>query len=338
MIGSANTVAAWKRHRARLAREVHVWTADPAAHATGCRTAEFYEYLSDTEKRRLGELRYYRDRLAYLVAHGLLREVLSLYSEFAPAQWRFATGRHGKPYINGPGSEMRLCFNLAHTKGAVAIVVTEARACGVDVERIDSHYDAESLSGAVLSTREQRRWHAVPDGRRAADFMESWTLKEAYLKGVGRGIGAGLTSIEVERCGRHGARVVDPDAARHPAQWRLHYLHLDTGHVVAAAVGSVDARELPVVVRRARAARCSGGHPGLGQQLTLEDEEGVAGHRRRGGRSRSDEVSQPASGDQSDHGGAQFRDHHLRDPVVGPGSAADSYRGTAQTCRGRGRS
>ncbi len=260
------TPADWRRS---LLHETHVWIADPHACVAAGRAGHFPSLLSTEERLQWQSFHFARDQAAYLVAHGLLRETLSLYGETPPAAWRFRYGEHGKPAIDPIAGTRSLSFNLSHTDGAVAIIVAEGRECGIDVERIDRRVETEALSASLVAATEQADWRTTPSHAKATRFVEMWTLKEAYLKGTGQGIGAGMADIVLRRSGDSEARVFaqgDADAAR----WRLNFFHLPSRHVVSTAVRE---GHLPdtVVIRQLEAVSgtwrlLAGGRSRVGQQ------------------------------------------------------------------------
>lgn len=231
--------------RRQLTHAAHVWLADPYSFSTE-RMQRFASLLCAQERLRWQSFHFPRDRLIYLTAHGLLRQILSLYEDVLPDAWRFREGEHGKPALAEPVAGRSLSFNLSHTDGAIAIIVTDGLACGVDVERVDPHIDIDLLASAVHAPTEQQAWRTTPDYLKVSRFLETWTLKEAYLKGIGCGIGAGVDCIALRRTGGNEARVVGENAAA----WRLNFFHLSSGHVLATALMAGAQHDRAVVLRR----------------------------------------------------------------------------------------
>lgn len=171
--------------------EIHLWwlaTEPPPDEAwTHRRLAE----LSASERARYGRFRRDDDRHRYLLAHALLRRALSGYCPRSPAAWRFAVNTYGKPVLEGAGPR----FNLSHAEGLVACALSGGIRLGVDVEREDRPVEVESLAGRWLAP-EERRWLAgLPAEARGPGFLRLWTLKEAYLKALGRGLSASLSGF-----------------------------------------------------------------------------------------------------------------------------------------------
>lgn len=147
-------------------------------------------------------------RHAYEIAHATARRIVAKVvgaADPADIEW----GRHdcpgcgephGRPRVEGADVE----FSLAHTPGLV-LVATADIAVGVDAERYPDRDDLAGLAG-VLHAEEAEEVAAAQDPADAVRrFTRAWTRTEAYLKGVGIGLGRGPdldylgTSAEPER-------------------------------------------------------------------------------------------------------------------------------------------
>lgn len=167
---------------------VDVWVLGTAGLVRDGTLARLEGVLSAGERARLPGFRADADRLAYAAAHGLVRCALSTRAPAVePGAWTFRTGPRGRPEVDGPAPYRALRFNLSHTRGAVACVVTDGVPCGIDVERRDGAADVDLLAGGVLTARERRRLEGLHAARRA-EFFRHWTLKEAYAKARGDGV------------------------------------------------------------------------------------------------------------------------------------------------------
>lgn len=179
----------------------------------------------------------------------LRRWALARYCGRPAASLRFSRGPHGKPALLPEQSG--LSFSVAHTAGALLCAVASAPV-GVDVERSDrgSPGLASRLAARYFSPAEQAALAALPEPARAAAFLQLWTLKEAYVKALGRGIaaaplasfavslhdapGAPHRRIELDHLGcPHSPAEGDPVAA-----WQLALVALPGGTHVAALAAS----------------------------------------------------------------------------------------------------
>ena len=97
-----------------LDHAVHVWRE-----RLDCPEDErvrFQAWLSPDEKERAARFRFARDRDAYIVARGRLRQILSGYLGRMPTEIRFTYSPTGKPGLE-PGPEAAdIQFNLAHSR------------------------------------------------------------------------------------------------------------------------------------------------------------------------------------------------------------------------------
>jgi 4'-phosphopantetheinyl transferase len=169
-----------------LAAEVHVWLARPDPVRYG---AAQLALLDATEQDRYRRLRYPDDRRLFLTAHVLVRRALSLYTVVDPAAWRFASHAHGRPELAAPALPVNLRFNLSHTAGLAACVVSVDEACGVDVERVTARRNLPGIAARVFAPPERRDLEARGDGRDYVDrFYTYWTLREAWSKALGTGL------------------------------------------------------------------------------------------------------------------------------------------------------
>ncbi len=101
-----------------------------------------------------------------------------------------AKGEHGKPYF--PDEE--IYFNVSHTDGAVACVISE-NPCGIDIQSI-----AKSIRAAkkVCSVKEQEQLAHTKEPERL--FTRYWVLKEAFVKCTGTGITDELPMFDFSEC------------------------------------------------------------------------------------------------------------------------------------------
>ncbi|KAG7668045.1 putative 4'-phosphopantetheinyl transferase [Nannochloris sp. 'desiccata'] len=129
-----------------------------------------------------------------LVARAFSRIVLSRYinSQTLPSSLVFERNEHGKPEIAHPKASLR--FNLTHTPGLIGVAVTSGAAVGLDAESINRKTKGNPLKlaqrrFATLEIEQLDRLQGDTETQ-AALFIKLWTLKEAYVKAIGKGIGA----------------------------------------------------------------------------------------------------------------------------------------------------
>jgi len=154
----------------------------------------------------------------------------------APADVAFRYGSRGKPELEHTSRAVR--FNLSHSEDLCVIAVHDDREVGVDVERIRPLLDLDAVRNRCFSVRE-RAAIVGGDAHGLEAFFYFWTLKEAWLKGSGEGIGDLLTTVEVRHDGDGRpsiARVDDPRVG--PMPWTMKSWSPAPGFVAALAVRS----------------------------------------------------------------------------------------------------
>lgn len=94
---------------------------------------------------------------------------------------------HGKPRCLHPQVQ-DLDFSVAHSRHCSLIVLGEAVGVGVDVEEVPAHEPSDELVDVLFDEDEFLAWSNLPKDLRRRAFAEAWTVKEAYLKALGKGL------------------------------------------------------------------------------------------------------------------------------------------------------
>ncbi|WP_447980431.1 4'-phosphopantetheinyl transferase family protein [Candidatus Nitrospira bockiana] len=183
--------------------DVHVWwsTLDDVSGLTD----SFEGVLSADERRRADRFSFPQARTRFVLSRGLLRLILSRYVGREPGRVAFSYGRYGKPALRTMPAEPALRFNASHSEELILYAVTRGREVGVDVERIRPQFPYGEVVGQFFSPSEKDSLYAMAPTRRCDWFFACWTVKEAYLKAIGRGLSGPLDRIEV---------AVSPDVSR----------------------------------------------------------------------------------------------------------------------------
>lgn len=217
--------------------------------------------LDDGERERAGRFHFERDRHCYMAAHALGRGLLSAWAGGEAPAWRFAVGPHGKPEVVSPPSAPRLRLNLSHTRGLAAAVLTEEHDAGIDVEWLERQPAGAELAKRFFAPGECAQLETVPPERVNETFLAFWTLKEAYIKAIGKGLAQPLDSFafSLDPLGIAFQAGVDGD----PAGWLFRRFHPTPGHVMALALRHPRPGEVAVTAAAMDAARlCQPGGPG----------------------------------------------------------------------------
>jgi 4'-phosphopantetheinyl transferase len=149
--------------------------------------------LPDEERARFHRYRHPRSAAEFLAGRLLLRRWLAAVTGMPAAAWRLVEGPRGRPAIASPTSSLQ--FNLAHSGGVVACILTDHRTAGVDVEDLGRRWIEPELWRRYCAPSEVADIETQPEGMRGHRFLQYWTLKEAYLKARGLGIAVTLADV-----------------------------------------------------------------------------------------------------------------------------------------------
>lgn len=227
--------------------DVHVWyrTIDERQEIDETDAAAS---LSPDERERAARFMFARDRVVFVAAHDLVRQALSRYADVPPAAWVFVTEEHGKPELGAPHDGLGLRFNLSHTRGLVACVVSRDCDVGVDVEALDTRADIGALATRFFAPNEAAAIDSCPEADRLSRFIELWTLKESYVKAIGHGLSHPLDTFSFVLDGVDALRFNAPvTEASH--LWRFGLATPTHRHRLAVAARRTTATPVTISIR-----------------------------------------------------------------------------------------
>ncbi len=190
-------------------------------------------FLSEDETQRAARFHFLADRDRYIAAHGCLRDVMARYLLREPGQLNFSTNEYGKPSLDDHNLE----FNLSHSGEFALIAVTRECKVGIDVERIRSDMEHESIASRFFSPNEVSELRALRPEQMELAFFHCWTRKESYIKAQGLGLSLSLDSFDVSFGPDEPIilRATRPDA-QEATRWTLVSLEVDPNYAAAVAV------------------------------------------------------------------------------------------------------
>jgi 4'-phosphopantetheinyl transferase len=219
-------------HAHLASADVHVWwmaSETPAADDL----ARWRASLDAAECTRADRFHFATDRSTYMAAHWLLRNALASVGGLPAQEWRFVSGRHGKPAIDPALGRPDLAFNLSHTRRFVACAIGCHGMIGIDIEELSRRPDLD-IADNFFSPSEVAFLRRQPRERQHETFLRFWTLKEALIKATGEGLHRPLDSFSFS---------LDPvSIAFHPgdgeeaAKWAFHEIRPTPRHLLALAL------------------------------------------------------------------------------------------------------
>jgi 4'-phosphopantetheinyl transferase len=226
---------------------VHVWripvVADPAMAST------FSRLLTADEQTRGKRYTRDEDRLRYQLGRAAMRCLLARYLEVSPQEVGMEPNHAGKPQLDAAtvAAHGLIHFNLSHSGSWVVAAFARSFAVGIDVEALSAESASAKVIEYVLSDREAMVLRALPQAQQTAAFFKGWTSKEAFVKGIGMGLSAGLKSIEVSVDPEQPAQLISAPPEYRPELWRLHTLERSEGYVATLAIAAPIASAAQIV-------------------------------------------------------------------------------------------
>ena len=169
---------------------VDVWLVDLSDETI---VNQSFKLLSEDERERAAKFRFEKDRQHFIIARGVLRQVLALYLPEKPETLQFEYGRNGKPFL--PKNPIQ--FNLSHAGKVALIALTKKNIIGIDVEVINPKMEVERVAQHFFAKGEIECLMSLPKSQRHEAFFNCWTRKEAFIKATGDGLSFPLDQFEV---------------------------------------------------------------------------------------------------------------------------------------------
>jgi len=143
---------------------------------------ESFARSNDAQRSLLGEL--------------LVRHLLAGLTKTKLPDHPFTTGEKGKPAPDGYNG---VHFNISHS-GQWVVAALSPASVGVDVEKIRKV--PEGVAHRFFSEAENKMLqNAANESQKAEIFFTLWTLKESFLKAIGKGLTKSLGSFTIVETG-----------------------------------------------------------------------------------------------------------------------------------------
>lgn len=214
---------------------IHLWQIDLAA--LGSQLTGFVEQcrglLSEAEQQRAEKFATPVLQQRYILSHAALRDILAGYLGVEAPELQFESQAAGKPHLSARlYGCVPLQFNLSHSRGCAMLSVCLNAEIGVDAEAISREIDSLAIAKRYFAPSEYQALQQAPVAELNQRFVRLWTAKEAFVKGVGHGIGYDLSSFQVD--------LADPcqpklKSHREQAPWQLQSVAAPEGYFATMA-------------------------------------------------------------------------------------------------------
>lgn len=166
--------------------KIHVWLLP--IYNNGLTGADF-KYLSLEEQKRSARFSKPGDRQRYLASHAALRKILASYLAYPAQDLVFSSNEYGKPFLSYPhGRQHRpVHFSLSHSGEYTALAFSFSSPVGIDIEKSRASVKPLEISKRFYHPKEASQIASLPSQEQGFLFFQLWTLREAFLKGLGTG-------------------------------------------------------------------------------------------------------------------------------------------------------
>jgi 4'-phosphopantetheinyl transferase len=145
--------------------------------------------LSLEKQEKIKRYVFRMDALRSLVADLLARYLIGITLQIRNDQIQFELNRYGKPFVKGAPE---FHFNVSHA-GNWVVCAIDTQPIGVDVEQMNC-IDVQ-IAERFFSRKEQQDLQGIPHQEQQSYFFDLWSLKESYIKMVGKGLSIPLDSF-----------------------------------------------------------------------------------------------------------------------------------------------
>ena len=171
---------------------VEIWQIPTA---TEKREIEFlFDNLATEEQARANSLHSDEKKHTYITSHAVMRITLSRFLEEIPQHIDIQINNQGKPVVE---SIRNIHFNLSHTHSFSLLAITMQNHVGIDIEYIKPNRDFLAIAKRFFNETEYEWLKTLEESELPGYFYQLWCLKEAYLKGTGRGLQGGLGNLSL---------------------------------------------------------------------------------------------------------------------------------------------
>ncbi|TKH96149.1 4'-phosphopantetheinyl transferase family protein [Bacillus cereus] len=149
--------------------------------------------VSADKRRKIESYVNKEDSYRSLLGDVLIRSIICKKYKVLNQNIEYEYNKYGKPYWKGKSD---FFFNISHS-GDWIVGITDNAPVGIDVEEI--HNIKLDFVSQFFSAMEVKNLNAKPYTERINHFYDIWTLKESYIKALGKGLSIPLDSFTIKK-------------------------------------------------------------------------------------------------------------------------------------------
>lgn len=158
--------------------------------------SKFYSLIKcvqQEQRERIMKFRLYKDALRSLAADILIRKIIISKTGLKNSEILFKRNQYGKPCLKNIPN---LHFNLSHSGEWVVCGLSNA-SVGIDIEEIKP-IDLY-IAIRFFAKEEIKDLFSLAESERLLYFYDLWTLKESYVKALGKGLFVPLNTFTLKK-------------------------------------------------------------------------------------------------------------------------------------------
>lgn len=190
------------------------------------------EKLSEAELARSGKFVQNADRLHYLIGHACLRRILGSYLQLPAETLVFETGEHGKPFLSSDTPGEPIHFNLSHSGEYIALIFGNTPV-GIDIQAVKPSGNAMKLAARYFHPDELSLFTGSDLSEQTELFYRYWSIREAFLKGLGTGLTCSTSSFYVAAETADSYRIIRSE--QDYSDWIINSIPAPKGYVCSVA-------------------------------------------------------------------------------------------------------
>jgi 4'-phosphopantetheinyl transferase len=190
---------------------------------------DLINFLNPTELKRAKRFHKEIDKNRFIISRSILKCILAAYTKLEVKKIELDYHVNKKPYL---ASHPSVCFNISHSENYAVIAISNTEV-GIDIEYIDDDFDFTNLLSDIFSEKEI--WSILNATNKSQAFYTSWTRKEAFVKGVGKGIDDDFKNIPC----LDGSHSLDATILKNALNWQVNSFELADHYLGAVAFESL---------------------------------------------------------------------------------------------------
>ncbi len=156
-------------------------------------------------------------------SHRKVKKILSHYTNIPEESLCLEIGRHGKPYLTNVPYGKNFYFNLSHSGKYMTLAISACTPVGIDIENMNRKVNIDRIVKHFFHPLEAKLFSNLKKGEKKEAFFRLWTIKEAFLKGLGEGFAIRPSSFYACEAGINSFHIISSDEKLkdESASWRL---------------------------------------------------------------------------------------------------------------------